>query len=60
MEPWRLCVLLAMCPGVLAAQGNRTIAVYDHGDLAAVRDPLGRVTRYLTDGAGRLAASVSS
>jgi len=37
MEPWRLVVLLAMCPGVLAAQRNRTIAVGD-----TVRDSLSR------------------
>jgi hypothetical protein len=37
MEPWRLVVLLAMCPGVFAAQRNRTIAVGD-----TVRDSLSR------------------
>jgi len=37
MEPWRLVVLLAMCPGILAAQGSRTIAVGD-----TVRDSLTR------------------
>jgi len=37
MEPWRLVCLLAMCPGALAAQGNRTIAVGD-----TVRDSLTR------------------
>ena len=37
MEPWRLVCLLAMWPGALAAQGNRTIAVGD-----TVRDSLTR------------------
>ncbi|PYO98896.1 MAG: hypothetical protein DMD60_03065 [Gemmatimonadetes bacterium] len=37
MEPWRLAVVLAMSPGVLAAQRNRTIAVGD-----TVRDSLSR------------------
>ena len=37
MEPWRLVVLLAMCPGVFAAQRNRTVAVGD-----TVRDSLSR------------------
>ena len=39
MEPWRLIVLLALAtsPGVLAAQGSRTIAVGD-----TVRDSLTR------------------
>ncbi len=37
MEPWRLVCLLALCPGALGAQGNRTIAVGD-----TVRDSLTR------------------
>jgi len=37
MEPWRLVLLLAMCPGALAAQANRTIALGD-----TVRDSLTR------------------
>ncbi len=37
MEPWRLVCLLAVWPGALAAQGNRTIAVGD-----TVRDSLTR------------------
>ena len=37
MEPWRLVLLLAMCPWALAAQANRTIALGD-----TVRDSLTR------------------
>ena len=37
MEPWRLVLLLATCPGALAAQANRTIALGD-----TVRDSLTR------------------
>src|SRR2546425_9905055 len=37
MEPWRLLVLLAVCPVVITAQGNRTLAVGD-----TVRDSLTR------------------
>jgi len=37
MEPWRLVLLLAMCPWPLAAQANRTIALGD-----TVRDSLTR------------------